>query len=59
MTTIRNCARCGQDHELEFRRFQRPMQRTGYTHWATCPTTGEPIIMVMATDAPATIEEKP
>jgi len=46
---VRGCNRCARDHaELPFLLLQRPMMdRDGvcWTHWATCPTTGEPILM--------------
>lgn len=44
---LTGCARCGGDHSvLVFRRLARG--QTGvehYTHWARCPTNGEPILM--------------
>lgn len=50
-TTVRGCARCGEDHEeLEFERLQRPIQEDDgrdYTHWAPCPTNGQPILLRM------------
>lgn len=46
---VRGCARCGSDHaSLPFLRLQRPMEDNdgvAWTHWATCPTTGEPILL--------------
>lgn len=45
VTTIINCARCREDHEdLKFARFQWPPKDA--THWAMCPRTMEPILMV-------------
>jgi hypothetical protein len=49
---VRNCARCGGDHDgVVFEPLTRPVARGGdredsllYTHWAACPTNGEPII---------------
>jgi len=47
-TVITNCARCGETHqEIKMVSFRRPiMTESGpaWTHWATCPTTGEPIL---------------
>jgi hypothetical protein len=43
-TKISKCARCGEDHEVEFAKLKEPF-KTGQTHWATCPVTGEPIAM--------------
>lgn len=44
VTSICNCARCGQNHEnLIFYKFTRPSGE--YTHYAYCPTNGEPILM--------------
>lgn len=60
------CARCGQDHEVIFKKLTHPIQifedtrvRNAaffrnpsarlYTHWAPCPTNGEPILMRMMT----------
>jgi hypothetical protein len=44
ISNVRGCARCGGDHpKLEFKKFKNPcIERT---HWALCPTTGEPILM--------------
>ena len=51
-TDVKCCARCGQDHDqLEFTAFteqaEAPIGRTGkrLTHFATCPTYNEPILM--------------
>lgn len=53
-TSIGNCARCGESHRLlVFRVFMRgPIETaTGLaTHWASCPTNGEPILMRAETD---------
>jgi hypothetical protein len=49
-TSIKGCARChGDGHEdLTFEPLTHPMPLPGdfppLTHWATCPTTGEPIL---------------
>ena len=44
-TTVPHCARCGGRHEgLSFQALARPMEGY-YTHWATCPETGEPIML--------------
>jgi hypothetical protein len=41
---VRQCARCGMDHQrLPFRKLGNPNDQ--FTHWATCPGTGEPIMM--------------
>ena len=43
---IRHCARCGGDHDgLEFRSFDLPAGK--FTHWAPCPTNGEPVLMTV------------
>lgn len=56
--TIKGCARCrGEGHKaLIFREFKYPAgQDSGppLTHWALCPTTGEPILMALSPDDPA------
>lgn len=45
-TLLRGCARCGNDHpRIVFRRFRRyPINE--FTHWALCPSTEEPVLMV-------------
>lgn len=48
--SIRGCARCdGEGHDdLLFFRLTHPVERDGevlFTHWAPCPTNGEPILM--------------
>lgn len=45
------CARCGEDHALRFTEFARPLETPGgvvFTHWAACPSTGDPILMRFA-----------
>lgn len=42
---IIECARCGENHiELEFFKFNKKPTKFNYTHWALCPSTGEPIL---------------
>lgn len=43
-TKVQKCARCGEDHEVEFFELKNPTD-SFQTHWATCPVTGEPIMM--------------
>jgi len=48
---INECTRCGGIHvNLEFQKLDRPMAG-GYTHWATCPNSRQPI-MLMITERP-------
>ena len=45
---VRSCARCGQDHEkLEFKLLTNPIPDGDFywTHWASCPTNGEPVLL--------------
>lgn len=48
---IRFCARCGGDHERqesEEKKFVNPVvdwDGTTWTHWWTCPTTGDPVLI--------------
>lgn len=48
-TDIKNCARCQQNHDrLEFEKFTNPIEDsdgTLWTHWALCPTNGEPVLL--------------
>ncbi len=48
-TTITNCTRCGESHDLIiFEKLAKPMPvgpEPDRTHWAMCPTTEQPIIM--------------
>jgi hypothetical protein len=42
------CGRCWGEHEsVEFRTFARPSPVAGelVTHWALCPTNGEPLFL--------------
>ena len=42
--TVRNCARCGEDHEMEF----NPFSQNGiddFTHWGMCPSINEPVLL--------------
>ena len=43
---VGNCARCHQDHyDVEFYKLAHPLEEGGYTHTASCPTNGEPIML--------------
>jgi hypothetical protein len=43
--SIGNCARCGEAHvDVTYHRFFNPPPR--YTHWAVCPKTAEPILVL-------------
>ena len=48
---VSRCARCGQDHEVEFKKLKKPIEigltgvTTTYTHWGMCPINNEPILM--------------
>lgn len=60
---LEGCARCeGDGHSnITFRRFRLPIVAGEYvfTHWSPCPTTGEPILL-MVTETPvvaAVVEE--
>lgn len=45
--TVVKCARCGGDHlPMTFKKFTNPPQLYPYTHFALCPATGEPILLV-------------
>jgi len=52
-----NCSRCGKVHEhLRFARFRNPPPDV--SHWATCPTWSEPILLQTARKIPAPLECK-
>jgi hypothetical protein len=47
---VLHCARCGEDHEMEFSKFSdNPIEcdETIYTHWGLCPNTSEPVILTI------------
>lgn len=51
---IENCARCGQDHMVNYKEFESPPV-DGYgatwSHWAICPVSKDPIaIMFLRTN---------
>lgn len=54
---ITGCARCGGDHEhVEARRMAQPFAPAEaggltWTHWAPCPTNGDPILIMVTADA--------
>jgi hypothetical protein len=48
---MRGCARCHGEHEdeIEFLPLDHPVVEDGKTvatHWALCPTNGQPILMI-------------
>lgn len=58
VTQIKNCARCGEDHDLvEFSKFKKPIpehvsvrKMKMWTHWAMCPKTNEPILLLVKSE---------
>jgi hypothetical protein len=53
------CARCGEDHEgLEFKLFTHVVDDMDgpWTHWALCPTNGEPILMKIVSTMDGLVE---
>lgn len=43
---LTSCARCGKDHlDITWEKLKRPCG--DLTHWAPCPETGEPIMMLI------------
>lgn len=52
ITDVFHCARCDGDHlQLKFNPLTRPVQGGAeQTHWAECPTNGEPILMSVEED---------
>jgi len=50
------CARCGENHNaLEFFRLTIPMTDSDeslWTHWAPCPTNGQPVLLKLIDDEP-------
>ena len=64
---IIHCARCGEDHiNIEAKKFTQPVledapsEKALYTHWALCPTNGEPILVVeVTTDGKMQIDTHP
>ena len=50
---IKHCSRCVEDHAaVEMRELKRPFappEANGieWTHWAPCPTNGEPILFIV------------
>lgn len=61
---IIHCARCGEDHiNVEAKPLSRPVLKDApseevlYTHWAPCPTNGDPILVVeVGKDGKVTID---
>lgn len=54
VSDVKCCARCGQDHKaLHFDKLTKPGNILGveFTHWASCPKSGEPVIMAITDDA--------
>ena len=59
---VRTCARCREDHgEVTFTKMRYPMRddegNVTWTHWASCPTNGEPIMYVVTETPDAPTEE--
>jgi hypothetical protein len=49
---LKNCARCGENHDqpIVFQPLTQCVLNDAedviYTHWAPCPTNGEPILLI-------------
>lgn len=60
ITNIDGCNRCGGNHdEVEASKLDHPFSppEAGgitWTHWAPCPTNGQPILFVLTTDSERT-----
>ncbi len=53
MMLVKRCARCGDDHEVEFFEFKGNPVVSGEetsTHWGVCPNLNEPILMHIIQD---------
>jgi len=52
---IVECARCGRDHRyVTFKLLVNPVSHEGRliaTHWAPCPTYGDPILLIRTPEA--------
>lgn len=49
VTGLKCCARCQKDHDkLEFEKLAHPIR--DLTHWAPCPTNGQPILLRIESD---------
>lgn len=56
--SIKDCARCGGSHEsLVAKEFHYPFR--DMTHWATCPNSGDPILVKFVDTPDAAVEDKP
>ena len=52
-TKVYNCARCGEDHKVTFKKFKSQVDcpcGQASTHWGMCPVTREPILMYFVTE---------
>ena len=49
---VKNCVRCGQDHEVEMKKVSGdPIDDGKYSHYAICPVLNEPIMIeILKTD---------
>lgn len=63
--TMTGCARCGGSHEhVEVRRMARPFSPAeagglAWTHWAPCPTNGDPVLVMATANEPLPTYVKP
>jgi hypothetical protein len=52
---IRGCVRCGGEHlHVLAQLFAQPPD--GATHWATCPVTGDPILITVTPEPPGRMD---
>lgn len=51
---VHRCARCGAEHLLTFQPLSNPPE--AFTHWATCPTTREPVLLQVTWSSPGRTE---
>jgi hypothetical protein len=55
-TNVKNCERCGEDHEnLELYEFTKPIKfimtyMIVINYWTMCPKLNEPILVAVTTD---------
>jgi hypothetical protein len=55
---INDCPRCGQSHDVEVTPYRLSQKRQPYTHWYTCPVTGDPASLNLTLEGEVQLDQR-
>ena len=55
---INECPRCGQAHEVVVKAYRLSPKRQPFTHWFTCPVTGDPASLNLTLEGEVQLDQR-